>query len=345
MKVYFLLFILVLVSSCEQNSSDQKKAILREDHLIETENGLNIHVREVQPKKQSFAEPLVMIHGGGPGATSSFDLPVEKGSFAEDLANEGFKLYLVNIRGWERSTLPAYDFSDSTLVVGSYKEAIQDIESAVNWIQEKENLKKVNLFGWATGGHWASAYAIKYPGTVNKLISLNSLYGVNAPWGLRRFFASETDSMKYDKTSFFRVSESQSLTRSWTRTIPLANKEEWRDPKVEHSYRQYASSFGDDTTVMKVPGGYREESFYMSIGKKYWDAKDITVPALIIRTKLDFWSRPEDIEAIKSDMINSSQSKFLTIPGTHYVFLDKPNRGKEKLINAMVQFINTNNKR
>lgn len=116
-------------------------------------------------------------------------------------------------------------------------------------------------------------------------------------------------------------------------------KGEWRAPAVEQAYRKYSSSFGADTSVMKVPGGYREESFYMSLGKKYWDARDITIPALIIRTELDFWSRPEDIEAIEKDMVNSPHSKFITIPGTHYVFLDKPERRRQKLLVSMVEFL------
>ena len=79
-----------------------------------------------------------MIHGGGPGATSSFDLPVVGGSFAEILANKGQKVFLVNIRGWENSTLPEYDFYDSSLLVGSYQEAVADLESSINWILNRE---------------------------------------------------------------------------------------------------------------------------------------------------------------------------------------------------------------
>lgn len=280
-----------------------------------------------------------MIHGGGPGATSSFDLPVEHGSFAETLAKKGIQLYLVNIRGWEQSTLPQYDYSDSSLVVGSCVEAVADIQSAVTWILNNENVSKVNLFGWATGGHWVSAYSIDFPETVHKIISLNSLYGVGAAWSLREYFVSEHDSMLFNKKGFFRVSPSKNLTRSWSRTIPVEDKQQWRDPVVEQAYREYSSSFGSDTSVMKVPGGYREESFYMSLGKKYWDARDIKVPALILRTELDFWSRPEDLTAIEKEMVNAPRSRFLTIPGTHYVFLDRPERGKNVLVEEMLEFL------
>ena len=329
--------ILVTLSCCKSLSDNTTK---REDHLITANDGIQLHIREVSPSNQTQDIPLVMIHGGGPGATTSFDLPVAKGSFAQEFANQGYQVYLVNIRGWEKSTLPDYDFSDSTTVVGSHIEAAKDIHTAVNWILDRNKVQKVHLFGWATGGHWTGHYSTKYPETVSTFISLNSLYGVDAPWDLQQYFQSDEDATKFKKTSFFRESPQENLTRTWTRTIPMENKEQWRDPNVEKAYRKYASGFGMDTTVLKVPGGYREESFYMSLGKKYWDAKDIKVPALIIRSELDFWSRPEDLEIIRKDMVNSPRSRFITIPGTHYVFLDKPERGRQRLIKEILDFIN-----
>ena len=346
MKHYALLLVLLVFFACKKTiHTAQESELSSRDYLIDAEDMVRLHIREIKPAQQQFKIPFVMVHGGGPGATSSFDLPVEGGSFARDIARSGFNVFLVNIRGWEKSTLPEYDFKAPELIIGTHQEAARDIRSAVNWILEKEHVDRVNLFGWATGGHWISYYTTKHPETVHKLISLNSLYGVHAAWTLRAFFESPEDSLKFHKTTFFRASKAADLTRAWTRTIPVAEKESWRDPNVEQSYRKVASSFGADTTVMKVPGGYREESFYMSLGKKYWDAKAITVPSLIIRTELDFWSRPEDLKAIEQDMRHAPGSEFLTIPGTHYVFLDKPDRGKQQLINAITAFIETDVKR
>ena len=138
-------------------------------------------MRELTNPLTKNSIPLLLIHGGGPGAVASFDLPVTGGSLAEDLANEGLKIYLMNIRGWERSTLPEYHHSDSSLVVGSHVEAAQDIGSVVDWILAKEDARQVALFGWATGGHWSGYYVIRHPENVAGWIILNSLYGVEAP--------------------------------------------------------------------------------------------------------------------------------------------------------------------
>lgn len=335
MRITFLA-ILVTLCCCKLSTYN---TFTRGNHLITANDGIQLHIREISPSNQTQDIPLVMIHGGGPGATASFDLPVAEGSFAQEFANKGYKVYLVNIRGWEKSTLPDYDFSDSTIVVGSHIEATKDIHAAVNWILDRNKVQKVHLFGWATGGHWAGHYSTKYPETVSTFISLNSLYGVDAPWDLREYFQSDDDSTKFKKTSFFRESPQENLTRTWTRTIPVENKEQWRHPNVERAYRKYASGFGLDSTILKVPGGYREESFYMSLGKKYWDASSITCATLILRTNLDFWSRPEDLIAIEEDLINSQRKRIKEIKGTHYVFLDRPERGRNELINEIVNFI------
>lgn len=49
------------------------------------------------------------------GGTTPFDLAVPHGSFARDLARKGFIVYLMNVRGWEGSTAPVYDESDTSL--------------------------------------------------------------------------------------------------------------------------------------------------------------------------------------------------------------------------------------
>lgn len=318
-----------------------EESIQFEDYFVNSTDSVQLFIREFKTasKKQISQYPMILIHGGGPGSIASFDLPVPNGSLARDLVKQGIKVYLMNIRGWEKSTLPNYNLNDSTLVIGNYQEATEDIQAVVEFIREKDKVDKVSIFGWATGGHWGGNYAAKNSNRLANFISLNSMYGVDAPWELRHFFWQKEDSTLFNKTGFFRASNKVGLVRKWTATIPIAHKQDWRDSTVMEAYRTTALSFGLDKTTMKVPGGYREESFYMSMGEKYWDAKDISCPSLILRTNLDFWSRPADLVAIEKDLINASRKRIHEIKGTHYVFLDKPQRGRNELITEIVNFI------
>lgn len=338
-KLLFLICFYFFFTSCipdKKGTGDLK----RQDHFIKGEDNVELHLREISvTNHNSFSNyPLLMVHGGGPGAIASFDLHVPGGSLAADIARKGVKVYLLNIRGWEKSTLPDYDLSDSALVTGSYKEAAKDINTAIDFIRKQENTEKVSYFGWATGGHWGGYYATRYPEKLAHFISLNSLYGVDAPWELKQYFQSGEDPLRFNKQGFFRKSTRDALTRKWTATIPLTDKEKWRDTRIADVYSQTAITLSSLQDTMIVPGGYREESFYMSNGKKYWDAGDITTPSLIMRSELDFWSRPEDIIAIDNDL-NINKKRVVTIPGTHYLFLDRPERGRTRLIEEIVNFI------
>ncbi|MBC9796712.1 alpha/beta fold hydrolase [Sinomicrobium weinanense] len=335
--VLSFIFIFLLTISCKPG---QEEPLVRKDHTVKSTDGVELHVREVFFKNGTSqnTSPLLMVHGGGPGAIASFDLDVPGGSLASDIAEKGFKVYLMNIRGWERSTLPEYDLSDSTLVAGNYREAGEDINAVIDFIRERDHVKKVSYFGWATGGHWGGYYAALHPHKLAHFISLNSLYGVNAPWELKQFFRSDRDSSLYNKQGFFRKSAKGSLTGKWTSTIPTENKETWRDPGIAEAYDEIAVKLSSLPDTMIVPGGYREESFYMSNGKKYWDAKNISTPSLVMRSELDFWSRPEDLEAINKDL-RIEKKKVITIPGTHYLFLDRPERGRDRLIREIVNFL------
>lgn len=311
----------------------------RGTHVVKSTDGVSLMVLSVAPISQKYQYPMLMIHGGGPGALGAFDLPVKNGSLAADFARRGFKVYLMNIRGYEGSTLPDYDYTDSTLVVVSHNEAAQDIGAVVDWIIEKENMPKVSLFGWATGGHWAAGYAVSNPDKIAHLISLNSLYGIYAPWVFRQYFAAPNDSLRFNKRDrgFFRVSKPGSLTTRWLKSIPVEEKDAWCDPAVMEAYVRVNTSFQQDTTL-RVPNGYQEESFYMSLGRRYWDARDIQIPTLMIRTEHDFWSRPEDIQALERELINTPRKRVITIPGTHYVFLDRPDRGRNRLLQEVTDF-------
>lgn len=337
---YYLLtgvFILTSILNCKAQTSQ----FYKNEYFISSTDNVRLQVKEIYHKNKlnKHYAPLLMIHGGGPGAITTFDLDTEvRLSFAEELAKKGLHIFLLNIRGWEKSTLPEYDLSDTSLVTGSVEEANEDIQSALNWLTAKLKIKKVNLFGWATGGHWISYAAIQDPSRIKSIICLNSMYGVKGDWNIRQYFQSPRDTTKYNKTAHFRISDKKSLTTSWTNSIPIDDKSKWRNPVIAEALENQACAYGADPNVLKVPGGYREESFYMSLGKRYWNSKDLTVPTLVIRTKYDFWSRKIDFNSFKEDFPGNVPSKFVTINGTHYVFLDNNDKGRKKLIKLIFKF-------
>ncbi|TFF33862.1 alpha/beta fold hydrolase [Mucilaginibacter psychrotolerans] len=300
---------------------------------------LQLQVRKIVETTYSSRRklPLLLIHGGT-GATTSFDLNLEDASFAKSLALGGFTVYMMNIRGWERSTAPVYDLADTSLVAGSCQEAASDIDAVVNYILQGNPNGKINLFGWAAGGHWAAYYTTLHNDKVANLIVLNSLYGVKAPWAFNEAFADAADSSKFSNSiPTYCQSDEQGVADFWkgrasTDTISKA------DSATIRAFAKSAISFNDEH-LLKTPGGFQRESFYMAGGRKYWDAKDITVPTLIIRGDKDFWSRPVDVDTFYDELTSAPNKKKLTIAGGHFLFLDYSGNGRRKLLIAINNFV------
>jgi hypothetical protein len=77
----------------------------------------------------------------------------------------------------------------------------------------------------------------------------------------------------------YRLNPANSLLGAWDSSIPAADESIWSDPAVAKA---------------RSSGGALEDSFYIAIGHRLWDASFITAPTLIIAAERDFWSRPED---------------------------------------------------
>lgn len=305
-----------------------------------TNGPLQLQVRKIVETTYSSRRklPLLLIHGGT-GATTSFDLNLEDASFAKSLALGGFTVYLMNIRGWEHSTAPAYNLADTSLVAGSCQEAASDIDAVVNYVLQGNPAGKINLFGWAAGGHWAAYYTTLHNDKVANLIVLNSLYGVKAPWAFNEAFADAADSSKFSNSiSAYRQSDEQAVADIWKMGLAEADTISKADSATIQAFAKSAVSFNDEH-LLKTPGGFRKESFYMAGGRKYWDAKDITVPTLIIRSDKDFWSRPIDVDTFYDELANAPNKKKLTIAGGHFLFLDYRGNGRRRLLIAINNFV------
>ncbi len=335
-------------------SSTNSKAnsnLTREDTFVTSEPGVQIFVRKVESSSnlESSRVPILLIHGGGPGSITSFDIDVPGYSVAADLAAKGHQVYLMNVRGWEQSTRPASfdEPPEENPPAVTSEQAVLDISAVVDWInQQNQNSSKVALLGWATGGHWAGMYTSRNNDKVSHLIMLNSLYGVDAPWELNKAFEDPNQPGQFDASSgAYRLANAKGLIAKWDETIPATDKSQWREEAVARAYQQ--SALASDPTSqtrqphsLRIPAAYREESYNLANGKKYWNGRDITVPTLVIRGERDFWSRPADTTALEADLVNAPRVEIETIPnGTHYLFLDLPERGRSQFIQEVVLFL------
>src|SRR5439155_8761609 len=205
--------------------------IERRDFLIPGGSGW-LHVREVRDHRNVKPRNLILLHGGGPGGVPSFDLPVAGYSLAEDFVKRGFRVFVMDVRGWGSSTKP-HEMDEppqNSAPLVSTKEAADDIETVVDWVVHRTH-EKTALLGWANGGHWACAYSSRGAAALSAVILLNTLYSVNAPWELRPSMQNKENPEQFDHhAGGYRIVDRSGLLRRWDTSIPSADKAEWRDP-------------------------------------------------------------------------------------------------------------------
>ena len=338
-------------------ASPSFSSVARRDFFVESDHGIRLFVREVSQSvtpspKGARSQPILLIHGARVPGLASFDLPVAGGSLAEDFAERGFDVFIVDLRGYGKSTRPSGmdepPSAHSPLVRSN--EAVRDIAAVVDWIRDNRRVPKVALFGWATGGQWAGYYASLQPDRVAALIVLNSLYHGASPHpligrGSDMEDPAQPDHFNQKACGAYRLNDADSLLGGWDRNIPEANKSPWRDAAVAKAY-VVAALQSDSTSDTRMPPSFRspcgalEDSFYLAVGRQLWDASFITAPTLILASERDFWSRPEDRKNLAADLVHSVKVRTVVIPGAiHFVHLDRAERGRALLLQEVASFL------
>lgn len=326
--------------------------IEKSDHFIKScYSDENIFIRQVKLKDNhqlANHEPLLLIHGARVAGIGSFDLPVKGGSLAEDLALAGFEIYIIDLRGYGKSSRPKemLNAPNESKPLVRTPAAIADINSAVKQILKWTHAQKVNMLGGATGGHWAAAYAEQHNDNVKKLIIYNSLYGAidnHQLLGKGSVFEDKQHLEEFNHDiGGYQLNTLESLFTAWDSSIPLDNKELWRDPLVANAYAEEAinsdpQSFSHLPPQFRSPMGAMADSFELAIGKKQWQAKHLTMPILVIFSQNDFWSRKADAVAIVNE---AQQAQLVEIPnGTHFAHLDRNKYGRSLFTSSVIDFL------
>jgi pimeloyl-ACP methyl ester carboxylesterase len=321
--------------------------ILRDDAMVESEPGVAIAVRRVALAGRSERAPVLLIHGAGAGGVGSFDGPVPGYSLSEDLARAGHPTYVIDVRGWGRSTRPAAldEPPQASPPAVTSDAAARDIAAVVAWIRGRER-RAVALVGWATGGHWAGMVAAARPDDVSHLVMLNALYGVPGPWELRaRLEDPDRPGELTRSLGGYALRDASALLRNWETNIPTDDKASWRDPRVAAAYADAAitsdpTAATRDPPSVRVPSGPLHDAYLLASGTRLWNAADVRAATLIVRSELDFWSRREDIEALRRELVHARRVELVELPrATHFVFLDRPEHGRQRFVEELRAFL------
>lgn len=328
------------------------QSVVRTDAMVAGPPGVAIFVREVLgPAPSAKLAPLLLIHGTPAGGPASFDLGVPGGSLAVDLAEAGLRVYLMDARGFGRSSRAARFQSPPKpgVPLSRASEVVEDVAGVVDWIRQRTKAPKVTILGWGAGGHVAGLYATRRPDLVASVVFYNTIYGGGPAHPLVGKGSELEDPahpgrLNRATVGAYRLYDAAAILRPWDQSIPGGNKAAWRDPQVAFAY--VAAAIQDPGApqqrppAVRVPTGPLADAFDVTTGRQAWDAGLVRASALVVFSERDFWSRAEDRDRLQAHLVNAGEVKVVTLPGaTHFAHLDRPERGRDALLDALKAFL------
>lgn len=288
--------------------------------------GIQLHVRNKHAAGQPrFTSDKVMlfVHGATYPSETAFDLDLPGGSWMDIAARRGFDVYLLDIRGYGRSTRPAAmdappaanpPFADTA-------DAVRDIGAAVEFIRKRRGVERLNLIGWSWGTAIMSLYTTRNNDKVSKLV----LY---APVWLR-----QTPSLVQSGPGgvvAYRTVTIEAARQRWLTGVASSKAAElipagWFDAWAKANLEADADGAKRTPPVIRAPNGVVLDNLrYWSAGKPLFDPADIRVPTLLIKAEWDVDTPAYMAQGYFPRLTNAPYKRYIEIgEGTHTVMMER----------------------
>ncbi len=190
--------------------------------------GIQLFVRNKHPagKETSPDKILLFVHGATYPAETAFDLPIEGVSMMDLIAARGYDVYLVDVRGYGRSTRPA-EMSQPPAAnkpIVSTKLAAHDLGAAVDYILRKRKVAKINVMGWSWGTSIAGSYTSEHNDKVNRLVLYAPQWIRNEP--------SAPAAANAPPLGAYRLVSKDSAKARWLKDVPADKQADLIPPGV-----------------------------------------------------------------------------------------------------------------
>ena len=286
--------------------------------------GIELYVRNKRPADmQTFSaeKTLLYVHGATYPSETSFDLELGGFSWMDYIASRGYDVYLLDLRGYGRSTRPPEmdkPAKDNEAIVRT-ETAVSDIGAVVEHIMKRRGLKKLNLLGWSWGTTTMGSYAAQHPELVNKLV----LY---APLWLRK----EPLKLPPGPIPAYRTVTKEAAKLRWLAGVP-ADKipglipDGWFDAWVNATFDTDPWGAQQNPALLRAPNGviYDVQNFWAA-GKPLYDPANITAPTLIIHADWDQDTPAYMSQALFPLLTKAAHKRYVVIgEGTHSVIMEK----------------------
>ena len=305
----------------------QTPRIVMEEMMVPSADaGIEIYVRNKRPADMTAFRPertVLFVHGSTYPAHTAFDLPLGGMSWMDYIAQRGYDVYLLDIRGYGKSTRPKEMSQppEANPPIVRTDTAVKDISTVVEFILKRRNIAKLNLLGWSWGTTQMATYTVQHPDKVERLV----LY---APQWIRTT-AQLIQSGSGPLPAYRIVRKDQALGR-WLNGVPEEKKASlipagWFDQWADATWATDPESAKMNPPTLRAPNGtIADTAEFWSSGKAYYDPAKITVPTLIVGAEWDRDNPAYMRQALFPLLVNSPNKRYVELAeGTHTIMMEK----------------------
>jgi pimeloyl-ACP methyl ester carboxylesterase len=309
--------------------------------------GIDLFIRNKhQAGAQQFGPDriLLFVHGATYPAETAFDLPIEGVSMMDLFAQQGYDVYLVDVRGYGGSTRPpemSKPASENKPIV-STEVAARDLGAAVDHILKTRGVSKIDLMGWSWGTAIAGMYTSEHNDRVNRLVLYAPL------WLFRKDTAVLAPAPSAQGTApqlgAYRLVSKASARDRWLKgvaeekkagLIPAGVFEQWADA----TWATDPESGKQNPPMLRAPNGVLDDiNKTFAAGIPLYDPGKITVPTFLIHAEWDADLPSYQAQEYFTKLTNAPYRRFVELSeGTHTIMLEK---NRMQFFREILNFLN-----
>jgi pimeloyl-ACP methyl ester carboxylesterase len=303
-----------------------KPPLVVESYTIPSgEPGIELFVRNKRPENMtSFSEDRIVlyIHGSTQASETTFDLALDGISWMDDLAKHGWDVWLMDLRGFGRSTKPAEmdrPPADNPPIAPA-EAAVRDVAAAVEHIRNKRGVPRISLIGWSRGTALIGMYATQKRDNVLRLVFY-------APGWVRTPSAAAGAATPIGAYQTWTVEQARQRLQTGA---PADARDNLMPPRWVEAWSTAVLAtdpIGAARTppVVRTPAGTAQDGReYWQAGKALYDPERITAPTLIVVGEWDGVSPPAIARLLFAKLANTPSRRFVEIgEATHFMMLEK----------------------
>ena len=311
------------LTACAALEGDDERTV--EDFTIESmdaEVSLFLHNKRGRRARTPRPDRTVLfVHGLTYPGSAAFDLPLAGRSWMDDLVQQGFDVWSVDIRGFGRSTRPAVmdqpPLASPPLLNADV--ATRDVAAAVHFIQAHRRLDRIVIVAWSWGTVLGARFAIAEPESVERLV----LYAPVWRW------QAGLPTPKAPPGAYRSVTR-EAARRNWLNGVPVTAQPSlippgWFEQWADATWSTDPQGARQTPPVVRAPNGPLVEVVaHWESGQAMFAPERIVAPTLLVVAEWDATTPPYMARNLLPLLVNAKRTRLEVIAsGTHQLFLER----------------------